>query len=136
VDETIDQPISFETRRTAGRLRKALKVLSSMNNRMSLPQALTFLHAAADEGLTVTRLAERCGVAPTTISKHLRDLGEFDRLGEPSLGLLTIMQRSFGDRREHHVILTKRGTAVARTMIAALRGRSDTDSKGTPPEGR
>jgi transcriptional regulator GlxA family with amidase domain len=66
--EATDQPISFEGRRAAARLHGALKVLVSMHRRMTLPQAMTFLHVAWEEGLTVSALATKVGVKPHTVS--------------------------------------------------------------------
>ena len=122
----MEQPteeISLEARRHARRLRRALGVLTSIHHRISLAQATTFLHVAWEEGLTVSALASRCGVQPTTISKHLRDLGPINRDQEPGLGLITITKGDYGDQREHFVILTERGTAVARQMIAIMKKR-------------
>jgi hypothetical protein len=62
--EATDQPITFEARRTAARLHGALGVLVSMNRRMTLPQVLTFLHVAWEEGLTVSALAAKVGIQP------------------------------------------------------------------------
>ena len=119
--EATDQPITFEARRAAARLHGVLKVLVSMHRRMTLPQVLTFLHVAWEEGLTVSALATKIGVRPHTVSKYLRDLGPTNRRQEPSLGLITIIQRAHGDRRIRHVILTERGATVARQTIAIFR---------------
>jgi hypothetical protein len=51
--EPIDQPITFEARRTAARLHGALKVLVSMHCRMTLPQAMTFLDANSTQVLSM-----------------------------------------------------------------------------------
>jgi DNA-binding MarR family transcriptional regulator len=99
----------------------ALRLLISLNRRMTTTQAMTFLHVAFEEGLSVATLAERCGVRPHTISKHLRDLGPTNRRGEPSLGLITAVRKAHHDRRQYFVILTPRGTALARKMYAIMR---------------
>jgi DNA-binding MarR family transcriptional regulator len=105
------------------RFRLVIKYLLSMHRRMTTTQAITFLQVAMAEGeLTVSMLAAVCGVGPTTISKHLRDLGAINRRGEPSLGLITTMQRAHDDRRQHRVILTDRGVAVARIIVAIMKG--------------
>jgi len=70
--EVDDQPISFEGRQAARRLRETLKVLVSLHRRISLPQMMTFVRVMMDEGLAVSTLADRVGVKPNTISKHLR----------------------------------------------------------------
>jgi DNA-binding MarR family transcriptional regulator len=121
VDEPTDQRISFEARRADRILREALKVLIVMHPRMSLPQAMTFIRVAWEEGLTISELAKRCGVQPNTISKHLRDLGPIDRRQKPSLGLITVVQGVHDGRRLRHVVLTERGAAVARKMTAIVK---------------
>jgi DNA-binding MarR family transcriptional regulator len=120
MNETADQPLSLEARHAARALRKALSILIEMNPRMSTAQAMTFIRVAWEEGLTVTELARRCEVQPNTISKHLRDLGSHGR--GRSLELVTTIQH-LGDRREHRVVLTARGVAIARTMIAIVKRR-------------
>jgi len=98
---------------------------------MSTTQAITFLQvAAAEEELTVSALADRCGVKHNTISKHLRDLGAINRRGEPSLGLITTVRRPNDDGRQRRVILTDRGVAVARAMAAIMKGHQS--ARSTP----
>jgi DNA-binding MarR family transcriptional regulator len=106
------------------RFRLVIKYLLSMHKWMTTTQAITFTQVAVSEGeLTVSVLAAQCGVGPTTISKHLRDLGTINRRGELSLGLITTMQRAHDDRRQHRVILTDRGVAVARIIVAIMKGQ-------------
>lgn len=115
------------------RFRQVIKFLLSMYGTMTTTQAITFVQVAMSEGeLTVSGLAAVCGVGSTTISKHLRDLGARNRRGEPSLGLITTMQRPYDDRRQHRVILTDRGVAVARMIVAIMKGQHPSPFR--PPE--
>jgi len=120
VDQPEYQRVTSEERRAAVTLLKVLNILLEMNPRMSAPQVMTFMRVAFEEGLAVSELARRCGVQPNTISKHLRDLGSQGR--GRNLGLITTIQH-LGDRREHRVVLTARGVAVAQTMIAIVKRR-------------
>ena len=110
--------ISSEERRAASTLMSVLKILLEMNPRMTTPHARTFLRVVAEPGLTVSELARSIGVPSNTISKHLQELGTEGR--GHRLGLLTT-EGHLGDLRERRVVLTARGLAVARTMIAVYR---------------
>jgi DNA-binding MarR family transcriptional regulator len=103
---------------------------------MTTTQAMTFLQVAMSEDeLTVSTLAAMCGVAPSTISKHLRDLGTVNKRGEASLGLITTVQRAHDDRRLHRVILTDRGVVVVRMLMSLLKGQLlDAHGRPWPPD--
>ncbi len=106
-------------------MKKALEHLLSVHRTISLQLAVTYLHVALDEGLTVSALAARCNVSNTVMSRHLRDLGSVNRHWKTGLELVAVTQRVHGDRREYRVILSQRGAMVARQMIAALRPATD-----------
>jgi DNA-binding MarR family transcriptional regulator len=78
------------------------------------------LIVAQEDGLTVGELAKRCGVRKNIASRYLSDLGLVDRHGRPGLGLITMVSRVYGDRRQGHVHLTERGLEVTRQMRVAL----------------
>jgi DNA-binding MarR family transcriptional regulator len=115
--EAESQEISPRARLHARRMGSVVQVLLSMNRRMTLPQAVTFVQVMATEGLTVSALAAFCGVKSHTISKHLRDLGPTKRNGEPSLNLIKTIQLPHDDGRERRVVLTEHGATVARHLI-------------------
>lgn len=119
--ETPSNPaLTPKDNRVLRRFYASLRLLTAMNHRISTTQAMTFLHVAYEEGLSISDLAECCGVRPHTISKHLRDLGPINRNGQPSLGLIATVQKAHHDRRVHFVILTPRGAALARKMFAIV----------------
>jgi DNA-binding MarR family transcriptional regulator len=119
-----DQVRSFmtpELRRTAIRLGNALALLERLDKNMRLRGMWMFLLVGHNDGrLTVTELAERCGVRKTVASRYLSDLGTIDRHGKPGLGLITVVQRVYGDRRLRHVHLTERGRALIDEMRVPL----------------
>src|SRR4029077_1920341 len=55
---------------------------------MPVNKLMTLLTVAWKEGLTVDEYAKRAGISPTTMSRHLLDLGEIDRTKQPGLGLV------------------------------------------------
>ncbi|WP_338830694.1 hypothetical protein [Bradyrhizobium sp. 27S5] len=81
---------------------------------------LMLLLVGKEDGLTVSELAKRCGVWKTVATRYLSDLGTIDRHGRPGLGLITMVQRVYGDRREKHVYLTERGLEFASQIRVAL----------------
>ncbi|WP_157450088.1 helix-turn-helix domain-containing protein [Bradyrhizobium sp. ARR65] len=78
-----------------------------------------FLLIGHQEGLTVSELAKRFGVRKTVASRYLSDLGAVNRHGKPGLGLITLVQRVYGDRRERRAYVTERGLEIIREMRVA-----------------
>ena len=107
---------------------KALRLLGRTRKRMTVSLANTFLNVVAQEGLTVSDLAARCGVSGEVMSKHLRDLGAVNRRYGTGLGVVAVVQQIHGDRRERYVVLTHQGAALARQVIAALKGEAPPDT--------
>jgi DNA-binding MarR family transcriptional regulator len=108
-------------REMASRVSNALAVLLSLRRTMPMQLAVTYLHVVLEEGLTVGALAQRCGVEPSVMSKHISELYLCNRHHKDGLQLITMTQRVYGDRRERRVCLTERGRAVARQIGLALK---------------
>jgi DNA-binding MarR family transcriptional regulator len=121
VVEPTYQPISFEDRRAARTVYRAVSVFVGLHRRIRLSQMVTFIQVCVEEGLTVAELAKRCKVEPHLISRHLRDLGTLNRKNQPGLGLITVVQRFHGDKRERYVILTDHGASIARKVVALMK---------------
>ncbi|KYK49564.1 hypothetical protein A1D31_24980 [Bradyrhizobium liaoningense] len=109
-----------QLRRTAMRLANALAPLHHLDHNMRLRVLRMFLLVAQEGGLTVGELAERIGVWKTLASRYLSDLGIVDRHGKPGLGLIMMVQRVYGDRREKHAYLTERGMELIDQIGVAL----------------
>ena len=105
---------------TAIRIGNALAPLWRLNSNMRMTVVSMFLIVGQEDGLTVSELARRCGVRKNIASRYLSDLGVVDRHGRPGLGLITMVQRVYGDRRQRHVHLTERGLEVAQQIQVAL----------------
>lgn len=121
--EAIDEPKSYLTRsqrETCLRLGNALAPLTRVRPNMRMNVVLMLLLVGKEDGLTVSELAKRCGVWKTVATRYLSDLGTIDRHGRPGLGLITMVQRVYGDRREKHVYLTERGLEFASQIRVAL----------------
>ncbi|WP_420966830.1 hypothetical protein [Bradyrhizobium sp. B120] len=123
MSEAITEPRSYLTRAhriIAMRLGNALAPLHHLNSNMRMRVVLMFILVSQEDGLTVGELAKRCGVWKTLASRYLSDLGITNRHGKPGLGLVTIVQQVYGDRREKRVYLTERGLEILWQMRAAL----------------
>jgi DNA-binding MarR family transcriptional regulator len=107
-------------RTTAIRIGNAVLPLLRLDSNMSMRVVSMFLIVAQEDGLTVSELARRCDVRKTVASRYLSDLGLVDRHGRPGLGLITMVQRVYGDRRQRHVHLTERGADIARQIQVDL----------------
>ena len=96
-------------------------MLLVLYDRLTTDQALTFLTAWAEEGISVSVLALRCGVRPATVSRHLRDLSSRVINNEPGLEPLEITDRQVPrDFRLRHVYLTERGHRLAKRSVEVL----------------
>lgn len=95
------------------KLIRAFRIIQS-NIPKEIPFALaqTFLVAARYEGSTVSEIKERTDGNLSTVSRHLLDLSENLRNGEPGYGLLNRIH-SPTDRRSVIFELTKKGRLVS-----------------------
>jgi DNA-binding MarR family transcriptional regulator len=109
-----------ENRIASMRIGNACAPLYRLDRNMRMRCALMFLLVGKEEGLTAGELAERLGVRKTVASRYLSDLGVIDRYGKPGLGLITMVQRIYGDRRERRAYLTEHGEEVCRQIQVAL----------------
>jgi DNA-binding MarR family transcriptional regulator len=118
--EPVRSYMSRERRLTAMRIGNAIAPLHRLDGNMHMRVVLMFLLVGQEDGLAVSELGKRCGVGKNAASRYLSDLGTTDRYGKPGLGLVTMVQRVYGDRRERHVYLTERGLDIAEQIRAAL----------------
>lgn len=81
---------------------------------------MTLLTVAHKQGLTVDDYAKRAGISPTTMSRHLLDLGEVDRKQEAGLGLVE-GRVNVTNQRERVYELTAKGRALLTKVTGAIR---------------
>jgi DNA-binding MarR family transcriptional regulator len=90
----------------------ALSRLQALNEDMTIAAAISFLAVAMSEGRSLTEYADMLERPHSTMSRHLKDLGEFDRKRES--GLRLIEQRTDpADRRKNIYRLTARGKKLS-----------------------
>lgn len=87
----------------------------------SPPVALiaAFLLVSIEEGLSVLEYAERGKIPVSTMSRHLLDLGDRNRKGEPGMGLITSRANLLDNRRREYM-LTAKGHALREKLGMAM----------------
>lgn len=89
-----------------------------LRNDMPAQYIRTFLMVAAEEGLGVGDYARKAGVAKSVMSRHVLDLGDFNRKREPGFELLE-QHVDIMERRRHAIYLTPKGRALLERMKRA-----------------
>lgn len=125
VDSYID--VSTDTRMSNGSDRKHLDKVSSLfqafrniDNTMPLQLAYTFILCATHEGESVGEISKRAGFALSTTSRHILDLGEYDRAKKPGYKLVETRVDPMELRRKT-VHLTPKGRALINQLLTTMR---------------
>lgn len=87
---------------------------------MPLQLAYTFLLCAIYEGESVGDIAKRAGFAMSTTSRHILDLGEYDRKKEPGYDLVETRVDPMELRRKT-IHLTPKGKNLLNQIISTMR---------------
>lgn len=115
------QSLTADEREAMRVLLTSLDPFRAVYSIMPLQQAVTFLLVAMEEGEGVTEYARRAGVSQSVMTRHLLDLGEFNRRHEPGLGLVFSRPNPL-NRRKHQVFLTSKGRTLTAQIYRALMG--------------
>ena len=99
--------------------RKLLVALEPVRE-MPANKVMTLMTVAIKEGLTVDDYAKRAGISPTTMSRHLLDLGDTDRNKKAGLGLVE-GRVNITNQRERVYQLTPKGRSLVTKVAGALR---------------
>jgi DNA-binding MarR family transcriptional regulator len=97
----------------------ALEPFKQLNATMPLQYVTAFLLVALHEGESVAWYAKQAGVSPSVMTRHLLDIGEYNRYHEEGYGLVEQTIDPM-DRRSHKARLTVKGRGLVSTMIRAL----------------
>lgn len=82
-----------------------------------------------DEPLTIQELSDKVGLPYTTVSRHLRYLGEMERVGKPGYGLVDTEVYVL-NRRQKIVKLTPKGRNLVDQLRYILGERHDGTEEG------
>jgi DNA-binding MarR family transcriptional regulator len=83
-----------------------------------------FLLVSIEEGLSVLEYAERGKMQVSSMSRHLLDLGDRNRRGEPGMRLIT-SRANLLDRRRREYMLTAKGHAHLENLGMAMQRVKD-----------
>lgn len=108
--------------RTRNAVLQALHLFKSLDPRVSVNEAIAFLYAAENDGLTVQEVAYLAGFTQSTASRSLRALGRADSewAQAPALGLLEAYLNP-QDGRSHVIQLTDHGREIRDRLDAIIR---------------
>jgi DNA-binding MarR family transcriptional regulator len=125
--------VTDDQRMQAGILARLLgEIISGMKPRghKSPPVGLieAFLLVCLDEGLSVEEYAARGKIPYVTMSRHLLDLGDRNRNGEPGMKLITARANPL-NRRQREYMLTEQGRLLLEKMLLVLHRLSNPQRK-------
>lgn len=113
------QSLTIAEQKKVAALMAALEHFRILRPTMPAQYIYAFLMVCEDEGRGVTEYAQQAGVAQSVMSRHLLDLGDRDRSGQPGFGLVTLRQDPLNLRR-HQAILTDKGRMLWHQVSRAL----------------
>jgi len=108
--------------RARNALLQALHLFKSLDPRLSVNEAIAFLYAAENEGLTVQEVATVAHLTQSTASRSLRALGPrgSEWAQPPALGLLEAYLNP-DDGRSHVIQLSAQGRDLRDRLDAIIR---------------
>lgn len=96
-----------------------LRELQKIDPEFPLQYAVCLAEIAMDEGLSLTALSERTGMALSTISRIVGALSKYRQSGAP-YGLVRV-QISARERRKKEIFLTPKGNAIVKGIAEVMR---------------
>ncbi|MBS0295655.1 MAG: winged helix-turn-helix transcriptional regulator [Proteobacteria bacterium] len=108
-------------RRRRNTVLEAIERFRRLDRELTVTSLLAFLYICENEGLSVSDVADLCGLGRTTASRACRALGEpaYGLSLPPSLGLVTFHENPH-DGRGKLLFLTERGRVLEAEIDAAI----------------
>jgi DNA-binding MarR family transcriptional regulator len=119
VNIQLKQGVPVDQVATLKKLLKALTPFIDLRDTMPLQLVRAFTLVATEEGRNVTWYADKAGISPSLMTRHLADIGETDRYHEPGFGLVEQFS-NVRDKRERLMRLTPKGRGIAQKICNAL----------------
>ncbi len=101
-----------------------------MNEAIAPQQIEILFEIASQPGLTQQELANRTGMALSSISRNLMALGEWNRSGKPGLSLIETADDP-EERRRHIAFLSPKGRSLVHRILQQL-GTKDLETWKAP----
>lgn len=111
---------AMEDRKHLDKVSGLFQAFRALDPTMPLQLAYTFILCATYEGESVGEIARRAGFAVSTTSRHILDLGEFDRMKKPGYKLVETRIDPMELRRKT-IHLTPKGRALLNQLINTMR---------------
>ncbi len=99
---------------------KILRALQKIDAEFPLQYAVCLAEISREEGLSLTQLCDKTGLAISTVSRIVGALSDSRQKGRP-YGLVRVVI-SPAERRRKELYLTPRGKASIKTIAAAVAG--------------
>lgn len=111
---------AMDDKRHLDKVSGLFQAFRSLDPTMPLQLAYTFILCAIYEGESIGDIARRAGFATSTTSRHILDLGEYDRKKNPGYQLVeTIIDPM--ELRKKSVRLTPKGRNLLNQIITTMR---------------
>lgn len=104
-----------------GRLSLALSVVRILDDSMPVQTLAVFLEIAKNEGISVSELGAKTGLAGSSASRNVAALSDWHWLKKPGLGLVATVADPM-DMRRKAVKLTPKGKQLIDQIVAVLAG--------------
>lgn len=111
---------AMEDKRHLDKVSGLFQAFRALDPTMPLQLAYTFILAATYEGESIGDIARRAGFATSTTSRHILDLGEFDRMKRPGYKLVETRIDPMELRRKT-VHLTPKGKNLLNQLLLTMR---------------
>lgn len=108
--------LAKEDRQQLIRVLRVLEQFRELDSEMQMPQAVTLLTIALNEGISLSDLTEKTAQATSSASRNVASLSLVHRKGKPGHGLVLNREDPVERRRKQHV-LTAKGKAFIRKLL-------------------
>ena len=109
-----------EEQRLLNKLKIVMQEMQKIDETISLQLCITFIMVAMHEGCSLTDIWKQTGWAQSTVSRHMLDLGQFNRHKGPGFNLIQ-SERDPMELRKNIYTLTPKGRALANKVTELMR---------------
>ena len=102
-----DSKLTKEERQSLTRILRLLETFRGLDSEMQMPQAVTLVTIALNEGISLTDLTEKTQQATSSASRNVAALSSVHRAGKPGHGLVLNREDPVERRRKQHVLTPK-----------------------------
>ena len=114
------KPIVTEDQRLIHKLTIILQEFQKVDETISLQLCITFLLVAQNEGCSLTDIWKQTGWVQSTVTRHLLDLGQFNRQKGPGYNLVQ-SERDPMELRKNIYTLTPKGKALYKKLVEMMK---------------